>query len=59
MGRHELTPYAIINACCPHDAPQSAVRTVYTALFRNLFWVIRRAAILVDDPQAYNAFLYP
>ena len=54
MGRHELTPYAIINMIS-QDAPWRAVRTVYTALFRNLFWGYPLRS-LVEDPVGYNAF---
>lgn len=57
MQRHELTPYAIINLISM-DAPSTAVRTVYTALFRSLFWGYPLRS-LVKDPQGYNAFYVP
>lgn len=57
MGRHELTPYAIINMIS-QDAPFMAVRTVYTALFRNLFWGYPLRS-MVGDPKGYNAFYVP
>lgn len=57
MGRHELTPYAILNLISK-DAPQAAVRAVYTALFRNLFWGYPLRS-LVQDPRGYNAFYVP
>ena len=57
IGRHELTPYAIINLIS-QDAPLMAVRTVYTALFRSLFWGYPLRS-LVKDPKAYNAFYVP
>ena len=57
VRRHELTPYAIINLISK-DAPSAAVRTVYTALFRNLFWGYPLRS-LVKDPQGYNAFYIP
>lgn len=57
MRRHELTPYAIINLIS-NDAPSAAVRTVYTALFRSLFWGYPLRS-LVRDPQSYNAFYVP
>ena len=57
MRRHELTPYAIINLISK-DSPSAAVRTVYTALFRSLFWGYPLRS-LVKDPQGYNAFYVP
>lgn len=57
MRRHELTPYAIVNLISK-DAPSAAVRTVYTALFRSLFWGYPLRS-LVKDPQGYNAFYVP
>lgn len=57
MQRHELTPYAIINLISM-DSSSAAVRTVYTALFRSLFWGCPLRS-LVKDPQRYNAFYVP
>lgn len=57
IQRHELTPYAIINLIS-QDTPFMAVRTVYTALFRNLFWGYPLRS-LVKDPRGYNAFYVP
>lgn len=57
IRRHELTPYAIINLISI-DAPSAAVRTVYTELFRSLFWGYPLRS-LVKDPQGYNAFYVP
>lgn len=57
MRRHELAPYAVINLISK-DAPYQAVRTVYTALFRNLFWGYPLRS-LVKDPKGYNAFYIP
>lgn len=57
MQRHELAPYAIINMIS-RDAPFTAVRTVYTALFRNLFWGYPLRS-MVKDPKGYNAFYVP
>ena len=57
MQRYELTPYAIINLIS-QDAPFMAVRTVYTALFRNLFWGYPLKSLL-KDPKAYRAFYVP
>ena len=57
MGRHELAPYAVINLIS-QDTPLMAVRTVYTALFRSLFWGYPLRS-LVRDPRGYNAFYVP
>lgn len=57
MRRHELAPYAIINLIS-QDSPLLAVRTVYTALFRSLFWGYPLRS-LVKDPRGYNAFYVP
>ena len=57
IQRHELAPYAIINMIS-QDAPFMAVRTIYTALFRNLFWGYPLRG-MVEDPTGYNAFYVP
>lgn len=57
VERYELAPYAIINLIS-QDAPFMAVRTVYTELFRNLFWGYPLRSLL-KDPQRYSAFYAP
>lgn len=57
VQRYELTPYAIINLIS-QDAPFMAIRTVYTELFRHLFWGYPLRSLL-KDPQKYSAFYAP
>lgn len=57
VHRHELVPYTILSLLS-QDAPLTAVRTVYTELFQQLFWGHPLRGML-KDPQSYTSFYLP